>query len=106
MSRGRVDDHAGPLVDDHQVVVLIDDLQGNVLRLERRRVRLRDFDFDDVAGCYAVSGLTRLAVDGYEVALDQTRGRGTAQVRRVLGNEAVEARRRRGDDQLAGFRMR
>jgi hypothetical protein len=36
MAGGRVDDHAGRLVDDEQVLVLVDDRDGDRLRLQRR----------------------------------------------------------------------
>ena len=64
VAEGGVDDHAGGLVDHDEVVVLIDDVDGDVLGEERERTRrVRQQDADDVVGVDAVVLLLGLAVD-------------------------------------------
>jgi hypothetical protein len=98
--------HAGGLADHHQVVVLIDDVERNLLGLRRDGECFRDLDLDDVARSNTSGGLCGLAVEANEMTLDQARGCGSAQVGRVLGDEPVEPRRARRGDQLVGLRKR
>jgi hypothetical protein len=100
-----VHDHAGRLVDDDQVLVLEHDPQRYVFRRgARRRSRRRSFVLDQVVGGDPVGSPGDPAVDAYGPLADQSRGGGTAQLGRVLGEEAVEPRRRRRGDQLVGRR--
>ena len=99
-----MDHHPGRLVDDYEVTVFIHDVERYRLGLGNGRVSLRNLELDLVAGRDAVRGTRRAAVEGDEMALDQTRRGGTAQVMPMLGEEAVEPWRRLGGDQLVGLR--
>src|SRR5712671_3631859 len=94
MAGGGMDDHARGLVDDRQVVVLIENVERNLFRGRVRDVSLRDLELDHVTHAYAIRGIGRVAVDPDQVALDQPRRGRAAQVDRVLGQEAVQARGR------------
>lgn len=90
----RVDDDAGGLVDDQQVLVLVGDREGHVLALERRLRRLR-LELELVAGGEPVALRPRRAADRDLAALDQPfRDRARADLGGV-GEEAVEPRPRR-----------
>ena len=52
VTRGRVDDHSGRLVDDADVRVLIDDVEVERFRLRRWACRLRNVDNDRFAGVH------------------------------------------------------
>ena len=97
----RVHDHARRLVDDGEVVILVDDVEGYVLGSCLQHKRLRQLDFDDVTGRDAVGGLGRPAVEPNEVSFDQPRRSRPAQLVRLLGDEAVQPRRRSRGDQLS-----
>jgi hypothetical protein len=101
-----VHDHAGRLVDDGDVLVLEYDVERDRLRGNVGDVGLRDLELDDVASGYPVSGISRLAVDLNQVALDQACGRGPAEVFGVLGEKAIQPRGRGGRDQAGGLRNR
>ena len=53
-----MDDQAGRLVDDQQVLVLEDDAQRNVLRLVMRGRRLGNLDPEVLVAAYLCSGIT------------------------------------------------
>jgi hypothetical protein len=98
-----VDDHPRRLVDDREVVVLLDDLEGDDLRSSVGDVRLRDLELDHVPGRDPISGIGRLAVEANEVALDEACGSRAAEVVSVLGEKAVQPEGRGRRDQAAGF---
>src|SRR5256886_7500196 len=104
--RRRVDDHAGGLVDDRDVVVLVNDVQRDLLRAGLHDIRLGDLEVDDVSGSHAVRRVGGVTVDQDEVTLDEPRGRGAAQLWGLLGEKAIEPRRRRRGGQPTGFRRR
>ena len=104
--RRRVDDHAGGLVDDRDVVVLVNDVQRDLLRAGLEDIRLRDLEVDDVSGSHAVRRVGGVTVDQDEMTLDEPRGRGAAQLWGLLGEKAIEPRRRGRGGQPAGFRRR
>ena len=104
--RRRVDDHPRGLVDDGDVFVLVDDVEGNRLGSGLDDVRLRNLEIDDVSGCHAVGGVRGVTVHHHQMALDQPRRGRPAQLGSVLGKEAIQPGRRGVRDQLVGFRMR
>lgn len=87
-----MDDHPGWLVDHDQVGILIDHFEWNRLGDRRSRIRLRDLDLDHIPGGNAVGRLSWLAIDSYQVTLDEACCRGAAQIGRVLRDKAVEPR--------------
>ena len=67
----RMDDHAGGFVDDQQVVVLIDDVQGDVLRQDLiAAAPVGHHELDHIAGTDDEIGLRDLAVDAHIPLLD------------------------------------
>jgi hypothetical protein len=100
----RVDDHPRWFVDDRDVLVLIDDLQGDLLASRFDNVCLGDLELDDVPGRHPVGRVGRVPVDNDQVTLDQACGGGPAQVVSVLGQEAIEPRRCVRGDQALGRR--
>src|SRR5437899_3756222 len=101
-------DHAWWLVDDHEILVLVDNLESDGLSGDGRSVGLWNLELDNVAGRDALGRIGHFRVDGDEMALDQACRRRTAQVARMLGYETVEAGRGRFSDQaaLVGLRNR
>ena len=99
-----MDDHAGGLVDDRDVLVLIHDVERNLLGARLDHVGLRYLEVDDVPYGHPVRWVGRMIVHKGEVAFDQPRRRGAAQLGLVLGKKAVEPRRRLRGDQPAGLR--
>ena len=83
-----------------------DDLERNRLGCDLGYVCLRDLEFHDVTGRDAIRGIGGVAVDPHEVTLDQARGGRPAQVLRLLGEKAVQPRRRGGCNQAGAFRNR
>ena len=71
-------DHPRRLVDDHQLVVLVEDLQGDVFRPRRLAGDFRQDDGDALAGVEAIGGLAAAAVDldaaGGDHAAEMARG--------------------------------
>ena len=93
MARRRVHNHAGVLVYDGDVAILLDQLERDCLGLHLDLERFGNADLDDVAGSNTVRGLGRLAVDQDEVALDQPRGSRAAEAVRVVGDKTIETSR-------------
>jgi hypothetical protein len=83
-------DHARGFVDDCEIVVLVQELERNVLRGGGADIGLRDLELDDIARNDTVGGVGGAAVDAHEVALDQARGGGAAQVLRMLGEKPIQ----------------
>jgi hypothetical protein len=86
--------HPGGLVDDGDVVVLIEDLQRDRLRGGFNYVRLGYLEVHDIPDRHPICRVGGVTVEMDQVALDQAcRGR-AAQVVCVLGQEAIQPRRR------------
>jgi hypothetical protein len=102
----RVHDHARGLVQHDYVVILVDDIERDRLSRGVRDVSLRDLELDDIPYPHAVGGIGGPAVDEHEVALDQPRCSGAAEVVGMLGEKAIQPRGGGGRDQLTGFRNR
>jgi hypothetical protein len=101
-----VHDHAGGLVDDHEVAVFVEDVERDVLGRDRRRELLGQVVLDNVARRDAVGGAARPAIEQDCRLPGEPRGGGAAEARSVLGQEAVQPRRRRGGCQAVGLRMK
>src|SRR5207253_10401618 len=97
---------AGRLVAAREVVVLVTDVQRDLLRAGLHDIRLRDLEVDDVSGSHSVRRVGGVTVDQDEMTLDEPRGRGAAQLWGLLGEKAIEPRRRGRGGQPAGFRRR
>jgi eukaryotic-like serine/threonine-protein kinase len=76
ISRCRVDDHAGGLVEDDEIFILKQNIQRDVLRRVVERNRFREHDADAVAEFHRVTGLGGMTID-----LDE-----------LLANERLDAR--------------
>ena len=71
VARGGVDDHARGLVDDHDVRVLVDDRQVEILGGWRGVLELGDVELDRCARLEPVIRFREAAVDLDEALLDQ-----------------------------------
>src|SRR5216683_1451551 len=101
-----VHDHPGRLVDDGEILVFIKDIERDVLRGGVADVGLRDLELDHVARGYVVGGIGSVTVDVHEVALDESRRGGAAEVLSVLGEKAIQPQGGRRRDQAAwGLRI-
>jgi hypothetical protein len=85
-----VDDHAGRLVDDEQVLVLVCNPQVARLRLQNRLHPLARVDLDELPAHQPVALRPGLAVNPNGPARDQTFGLGTRGDVRQRGDEPVE----------------
>src|SRR3989440_10884170 len=103
VARGRVDDHACRFVDDGDVLVFVDDVEGDRLRGRIDDVSLRDLELDHVAPRNPVRRVGGMPVDEGEMALDQARRGGAAELRRMLGEEPVKPGCGGGGRQAGGF---
>ena len=90
MTDGRVDHQALGLVDHHHILVLIDDVQGNVLGHDVHRFGLRNGDLNGVAGIQFVIFLAGLAVSRHGALIHELLGGGAGQVRADTGHEGVQ----------------
>jgi hypothetical protein len=86
----RVDHHAGRLVDDDQVGVLVDDPERDGLRAGRHVDLLRPLVFEQITLPHAVRRPGRPPVDPDEAGARQASGRGAAQRRVQRGEDAVD----------------
>ena len=85
-----MDDDAGRLVDDDQVVVLVEDVERDVLALRRGGFRLGHVDGDLVAGRELALGLVDdLAADADGALLDQRLDAAARQVGREAGGQPL-----------------
>jgi hypothetical protein len=71
MSGGRMHHHAGRLVDDDEILVLVEDGQRERLRARRRIDRLGELDADGLAGLHELIGLRFAAGDADQPFPDQ-----------------------------------
>ena len=85
-----MDGQAGRLVDDQQVLVLVDDAQGDRFRLDVERLRRRNSHVDGIAGAQEIRRLGAASIDGREPLVDQAPGMGAREIGAVPGNERVE----------------
>ena len=69
---GGMDDHAGRLVDDDEIRVLIDDVEVEVLGLRDRAARLGNVDGDRLAGVHDAVGRHGVARNGDLAVFDET----------------------------------
>ncbi len=87
-----MDDDAGRLVDDEQVLVLVGDPQVDVLRNELGRLRLGQLDVDRLPALQLPALDSRLAVEPHGSRGDQPLGSTTGPDLGQLGEETVEPR--------------
>ena len=71
MARGGVDDQAGGLVDGQDVVVFVEDLEGDVFGLEGGFRGRLEADFDFIAFFRSDSFFDRFSVEQDEPLFDQ-----------------------------------
>ena len=69
MSRCRMYDHALRFIDDDDIIVLIDDIEWNILRLNIQFFCVRDLDSNRIAGPELVIGFDGFAIYGYEIVI-------------------------------------
>ena len=105
MSPRRMDHHAGRLVDDHQLVVLVEDVQGDVFRSGRLAGDFRQHDADALAGAEAEGRLAAAAVDRRAAGGDDAAEVPAAVGGEVHGQEDVQPQLGFGlaDDQFDGL---
>lgn len=107
MARRWMDDHARGFVDDHEVLILVDDLERDLLGRGRHFICLGDLQLDNVTNRHTVGRIRRFSVDAYEMTLDEARRSRPAEIARVLRDETVEPGRGGFRDQPAvGLRIR
>ena len=91
MAFSRMNDHPRRFVDGDQVVVFVDDLQGDVFADRRRWGRRGKCGGDDVSGFQAVGGAHRLVVDLDVASFDQALDVGAAVGGELAAEEDVDA---------------
>ena len=87
---GRVDDHAARLVDDQQIVVLVHDVDGDILRPQLAVGCLGHDKAYLVAGRALVVFPDRASADGHCAVLDQPRGGAARKLRHTARKESVD----------------
>jgi hypothetical protein len=91
-SGARVDHHAGRLVDDGQVLVLMENVEGNVFSYSVERCWMwRALDLDRFAAVELLFGLCRVSVDAHLAGFDEELHAGPADVGESLSEVLVEA---------------
>lgn len=90
MAGGRVDDHAGWLVDDHDVTVLIEDGELERLGGQLGNLRIGHLDGNGLPRFDRLVGLGRATGDGHESGLDEPLDLGSGVVGKDGGQKAVE----------------
>ena len=86
----RMNDQSDRFIDDHEVFVLVEDVEGNVLRDEVRRLGVGKLDRDGVTGYYGRSR-SRLAPIQEDMAiLEQSLDPGAGEFRQFPGKEQIE----------------
>ena len=88
--RGGVDHHPLGLVDHQQPVVLVDDIQGDVLRQHLQFHRVGEGDRHHVPGAEQLLFPRRPAVDQHPAALAKALGGGAAQFLQLPGDGLVQ----------------
>jgi hypothetical protein len=89
-----MDNHPGGLVDDDQIFIFVENVEGNCLGLERRLDEVRRRRVEIVAHPYGLTGSTLVIVDPNAVGVDPASGLRTRDSR-DCSESAVES--------LAGF---
>jgi hypothetical protein len=87
---GRVDHHSAGFVEDGEVIVLVENGEGKVLRLGFGGFVGRDFDLNFLAAGDFVTGLGGASVDGGGAFLDESLEPGAGEIRQADAKEAVE----------------
>ena len=90
IARSWMNDHAMGLVDDNQVLILVQDTDGNVLRDMLQRHGFGDDYLDEIAVLHAVSGLGRLTIQGDVLLPDQGLDSGARQLLQTLCQIGIE----------------
>lgn len=90
VTRCRMNDHPGRFVDDDEVGILIQDVEGKGFGDRPRRIGRRNVDRDDVAGSYMRVGLAGLARDEHPALLDQPLDLRARLVGKEASEEAIE----------------
>jgi hypothetical protein len=87
-----VDHHSSGLVDDGEVLVFVEDVEGDVLGdgVEGRGLG-RAFDLDGFATVEFLFGLGRIAIDADLACFDEELDAGSGDVREGLGEVEIEA---------------
>ena len=100
-----MDDHPRRLVDEHQVLVFVKDIQGNVFRPGRLAGDLRQDDGHPLAFAHAVGGLAAAAVHLGPAGRDDLPQMSAAVILEVDRQEGVQPQARLGrtDRQLDRF---
>lgn len=91
VTRGGVDDEAGGLVDDEDVRVLVEDVEGDVLGGDLDGDSLRDGKEDGVARLEDGAGFGGLAIKRGVAGLDEVLEAGAGVLRQAGVEEAVQA---------------
>jgi hypothetical protein len=92
-----VDHHAGGFVDDGEISVFVEDVEGNVFGYGVERCGLRGaFDLDGFAAAKLLLWLGWMAVDAYLAGFDEELDAGAGDVGEGLGEVLVEAEVRGG----------
>lgn len=87
----KVDDEAGGLVDGNDVIVLIEDVEGDVLGEGAEGLQFGRLDRDNIAGAEFRGGFRRGVVDEDAVLFDPRSEAGTREFGQAGGEEVVEA---------------
>jgi len=90
-SRPRMDEESAGLVDDGDVLVGVDHIQGNELRFEGRSRRELDFRRDQIAGTQFVARLAERPVDRHLVFIDEPLELRPGKIPDLTAQEDVEA---------------
>jgi hypothetical protein len=69
-----MDDHPSWLVDDDQIFIFVENVEGNCLGLECRLGEVRRRRVEIVAHMYGLTGSTRVIVDANAVGVDPASG--------------------------------
>ena len=85
-----VDDEARGLVDGDDVLVFIEDVEGDVLGEGVERLQFRGFEFDGLSGAELIGCLLRHAVDACAVFVDPRLNTRAAELRQAIAQEVVE----------------
>lgn len=90
MAGGGVDHHTPGFVDHHQIPILIDNIQRNVLGNQGKLFHFRQDDLKAVAGSAFVIFLHRTAVEGDNALLDEPLYRAAGEFLQIAREESVD----------------